>query len=247
MDGIKIGRALEEQQAKEDTGELQRAAADDAIDPNIEGKKVLLFIVGLIGVFVVVFGGLRYYNQLTAAQVVDVDALHAKNLDGKLPANEGYTYQGFSFIYADGLWWSEIRQPDRAVKIPLHFGPREVENVTVTGELSPAFNEGADVYMAIDPHYANKYYSLALGELNSNVASGIRRRPVAACTTNDTICEKRPLLNCSSTQGKPLIELRAGEKAEIKLQDTCILITGKDYELVRAADRLIWQWYGVMK
>jgi len=159
-------------------------------------------------------------------------------------------YDGFSFVKADYFWWTEIKQPDRALKIPLRFGPREVENVTIEGKLDPKFNFGEDVYMGIDPYFADKYYTIALSELNNNLATGIRRRPVAACTKgNDDLCQDRPILNCTSTKGLPLIELQyqEGETGKIALKGTCILITGQDFDLVRAADRLIWQWYGIMK
>ena len=214
-----------------------------------EGKKILILTLAIVAVFALAFGGFRYYDALTGANVVNIDDLHAENLAGDLEADQGYTYNGFSFVFADGLWWSEIRQPDRILKIPLRYGPREVENVTVEGKLALEFNRDENVTMAIDPFYANKYYSLALSELNNNIASGIRRRPVAACTeNNEAVCEGREIISCEHNQGRPVIEIqnKVGEAGKVTLKGTCILITGDNLELVRAADRLIWQWYRVM-
>ncbi len=214
-----------------------------------EGKKIIIITLAIVAVFALAFGGFRYYDAITGANVVNIDDLHAQNLVGELDPVQGYIYNGFSFVFADGLWWSEIKQPDRIVKIPLRYGPREVENITVVGKLAPEFNRGENVTMAIDPFYANKYYSLALSELNNNIASGIRRRPVAACTVNnEAICEGRGIISCENNQGRPVIEIqnKAGEAGKVTLKGTCILITGDNLELVRAADRLIWQWYRVM-
>ncbi len=251
MDDLKIGKALEKEMEKESKSELNSAINQevvDSIDPSSEGKKLLILIAVIIGVFALTFGGFNIYNQITAADVVDVDKLHQDNLAGDLSLEEGYVYNGFSFIYADRLWWSEIKQPDRILKIPLHFGPREVENITVTGKLDPRFNLGEEVYMAIDPYYSDGYYTLALSELNNNIASGIRKMPVSACTENNTeICGNRFVLNCGDTKNKPVIQLQPQGPTGIELKGTCILIKGEKEDLVRAANRLIWQWYGVMK
>ena len=36
------------------------------------------------------------------------------------------------------------------------------------------------------------------------------------------------------------------EEAGIELSGTCIKIKGKDYEIVKAVNRLLYQWYGIM-
>ncbi len=254
MSDLDIGKSIEEEttrKKKEENQEENREETEDkdyiTFDPKSDKKRILLILSIIVAVFALSFGWFHWYNGLTGGQVVNVDELHQQNLKEELEESEGYTYNGFSFVFADGLWWTEIRQPDRLVKIPLHFGPREVENVTIEGALAPGFNQGENVYMAIDPYYANKYYTLALSELNNNLASGVRRRPVAACTeNNEAICEDRPILNCENTEGKPVIELRQEGQPGIHLNGTCILITGEGFDLTRAADRLIWQWYRVM-
>ena len=149
----------------------------------------------------------------------------------------------------DGLWWTEMKKGNTLLKIPLHFGPKEVNDTKVEGKLdNTQFNNGTEVYIAINPETFNQYYSLALSELNFNIVQGIERKPIAVCTKNDTICEtdNRTILSCNNTEGKPVIELRYGEEQKITLNQTCILITGTDYGIVKAVDRLIWQWYGII-
>ena len=55
------------------------------------------------------------------------------------------------------------------------------------------------------------------------------------------------MLNCKNPQGKPVIELKWANKTKITSQGTCILVEGKDYGIVKAVDRLVLQWYGIMK
>ncbi len=245
MDEIKIGEALEKQMEKEEVGEVEKALNES--EDKGDGKSILIMIGVLIGVVVVAFGGFKLYDHFTGAEVINVDELHKDNLEGELDSEEGYVYEGFSFVFVDGLWWTEMKKGDVLLKIPLHFGPREVEEVKVVGKLGPGFNEGEEVFMVIDPEFADKHYTLALSELNFNVAKGVGRKPVAACSKENIICEDREILNCDDTGGKPVIELRYGGEPKITLEGTCILISGEEYGIVKAADRLIWQWYGVMQ
>lgn len=249
MEEIKIGEALERRMEKEENIRIKKALTESGEEiSKKEGKNILIMVGVLIGVLLVSVGGFRVYNHLTSAGVIDIDELHLKNIEGKLSPEEGYVYGKYSFIFADDLWWTDINRGDRWLKVRLHFGPREVEEVEIEGELDKEFNEGNEVYMAIDPEFGNKYLTLALSEVNLNVVQGIRRKPVAVCTKeNETVCEDREILNCGNTKGKPVIELRWGGEPKITLQGTCILISGEDYGLVKAADRLIWQWYNVME
>lgn len=242
MDEITVGEALEKQIKKEETAGLGKVLRDKK-----EGRNILITIGILAAVLLFSIGGFKIYSSLTGAVTVNIDELHLKNLEGGLAPEEGYIYGENSFVLADGLWWTDIKRKDRWLKVRLHFGPREVEEVKIAGNLDEQFNQGIEVYMAIDPEFGNKYLTLALTEVNLNVVQGIGRKPIGVCTReNETVCEGREILNCENTKGKPVIELRWGGEPKITLDGTCILITGEDYGLVKAADRLIWQWYRVM-
>jgi len=228
---------------------------NDSEDKNTTGnsadsKNILIMIAVIVGVFLLIFGGFKIYSSFTGSSVVDVDALHKENIDGKLSADEGYLYNGFSFVKADGLWWTEIQTDNRFLKIPLHFGPQEVEEISIQGQLVYEFNKGKNVYIAIDPKVQNQFYTLALSEISFNVAKGINRIPIGACTEEDPVCVNRTIVNCENTTGLPVIELELSEEpAKITQQGTCIKISGQgvDYDIVKAADRLLYDWYRVIK
>ena len=178
--------------------------------------------------------------------MVSIDQLHTKNTNGELTRENGYFYGDYSFVKHEGLWWTEAEKLGRLVKIPLHFGPRDVDFIEIEGNLEPEFNDQQEVYVAIDPTIANKFYTLAASELAQNVGTGINRIPVGACIKEDEICVDREILDCDNTQGKPVIEIALSDKPEIKLSGTCIKVAGKDYNLIRAIDRLLLNWYGIM-
>lgn len=212
-----------------------------------DGRSVLILIGVLVAIFVVVIGGFKVYNHFTAASVVVIDDLHQQNLDGKLGSDEGYVYNGYSFVKADGLWWTEVEVKDRIIKIPLHYGPLEIENIPVTGKLTPEFNKGETVYISIDPEVNyNKYYTLGLMELNTNILQGVSRKIEAACSTQNPVCENRTVINCESAVGQPVVQLSVDDVSSVTLKGTCIDIRGNGEDLVKSVDRALYVWYKVV-
>ena len=213
-----------------------------------DAKNLLIILSIIVGVLGLIFAGVALYNKYYEVEVVDIDQLHQDNLQNKLDEEDGYVYGGFSFVKADGLWWSELNMDGEKVKIPLHFGPKEVEEVKIKGELSTMFNQGDDVYIAIDPKVTDKFYTLALSELSFNVVKGLKRTPIGSCTEEDWACDNRTLISCNNNpKYKPVIELAIANETSIELIGSCIKISGSGYNITKAVDRLLYQWYEVMK
>src|SRR3989338_666378 len=229
--------------------EIETAISKEKIEEEVsqsDGRNILILVGVIVGLFLLSLGGFTVYNQLTAAGVVSVDDLHTQNLQGELNQEEGYVYNGFSFVKVDGLWWTELNKFGTRLKIPLHFGPQEVESIPLQGNLDPAFNEGGKVFIAIDPKVRDKYYSLALSELSFNVVKGMDRLPVGSCTENDWACDNRTIISCqNNTQNQPVVELALSEgSAKIEAIGTCLKVTGNGYDIVKAVYRLLYKWYG---
>src|SRR3989338_2964986 len=148
--------------------------------PSTEGKTILIMVAVIVGLLVLIMGGTKVYTHLTAADVINVDEQHQRNLQGELDSKEGYIYNGYSFIYADGLWWTELNKFGTLLKVPLHFGPKELEDIPIQGTLNDSFNYGDEVFIAIDPEVQDKYYTLAISELSFNTVKGLDRIPVGS-------------------------------------------------------------------
>ena len=247
---IKVGEALEKQVQQEEQQEVKQAlAAEGQTNWKDDGKGLLWLLIIVVGVFILFIGGFQVYNKITAAEVVDINQLHQENLQGDLSEKEGYLYNGFSFVFTDGLWWTDLKINEGIVRIPLHFGPKEVEEIKFQGYLNNTeFNSQEELFLTINPLVRDKYYSLALSELSFNIAKGIDRTPIGACTEENYACENRTIISCeNNSQHLPVIELALDNKTSITYQGSCIKIAGEGYDLVKAADRILYQWYGVMK
>ncbi len=245
---VKAGKAVQKELEHQQEQEISLLAENDlqASAQQNDGRSVLILIGVLIAVFVVAIAGFKTYNNFTTAGVVLIDDLHQQNLDGKLDSDEGYVYNGYSFVKADGLWWTGVEVKNRIIKIPLHYGPRDVETIPVTGKLAPEFNQGEKIYVAIDPtvNY-DKYYTLGLMELNNNILQGINRNIEAACSAENQVCENRTVINCENTNGQPVVQLSVDEKPSVTLKGTCIDIRGSGEELVKSVDLALYVWYKV--
>lgn len=249
MTDIDISKRLEEEEKTE------KHQQEEALPPEVKEEEKpqdlrnLLIILGVLaGLFVLVFGGFTAYSAWSGAAMVDIDQLHQQNLEEELGDDEGYVYNGYSFIKADGLWWTELNKFGTRLKIPLHFAPREVEEIGITGTLDAAFNQEENISIAIDPEVADKYYTLALSELSFNLVKGMDRVPVGSCTKENWACENRTIISCEHNPWhKPVIELAlSNETTIIELEGSCVKISGEGYDIVKAVDRLLYQWYGVM-
>ena len=225
------------------TEEIERA-----VEASTAGSdKKLLITIAIIAIVFAAFFVFRHY-QNTTDQVVTIDDLHQMNLNGELKEEQGYVYNGFSFVFNDGLWYTKIQINEAAFQVPLHFGPRDVEGITIKGAINESFNTGSDVYITFNPLSENLgYVSLASSELAQNMVTAIKRRPVGACDRNETTaCSDRPIITCETTTN-PVIYLLQKSGPEIELRGNCMILRGLEYDLVKAVDHLLLQWYGIMQ
>lgn len=250
-----MGSAKEKELAEEESAwaelRIDKAVDDLEEDYDTSSDNKIIIIIGIIvvGLFLAAIGGFSLYNNLTTAGTVTIDDLHQQNINDQLDEEQGYIYNGFSFVNVDGLWWTEMNKFGTLLKVPLHFGPRDLESIPLKGNLDPQFNVGEQVYIAIDPYAINKYYTLAISEFSFNLVKGMDRIPVGSCTKESPDCDNRTIINCNNAAGRPVVELAFDETAEPRIDfiGSCVKISGgTDYGIVKAVDRLLYQWYKVM-
>jgi hypothetical protein len=160
---------------------------------------------------------------------------------------ESYEWNKFEFTKGiNGLWKTEVQVGNRLITVPLHYGPREVWKIDIIGNLSHSFDEGP-VYITFDPLKGNQNMTaLAAGELSLNIVQGVEREVIAACAVNETIpCATRPIVDCRDTD-KAVIFLLESNQTSVAEYGNCIVVRGNGLNLLKATDRLILYWYGVM-
>ncbi|MBD3310605.1 hypothetical protein GF351_05290 [Candidatus Woesearchaeota archaeon] len=211
-----------DRQAPEDNREILEEQEKDT-------KQLVIMILVLIGVFVALFVG---------------SYIVMKNQEP--PEPETREYHSFLFVKEMGLWRTEWQLGDTLYTLRMHYGPWELENVTVVGDLDERFHQDR-IFITFDPYEEDLgHIAVAAGELSLNLFKAIQKYPVAACTAEHPDCEERPILNCSTTNSSVIL-LRSAPHERVLLEGNCLIVQGEDHEIVRAAERALYQWYQIMR
>ncbi len=195
----------------------------------IKKKNIILFVS--IALIVLVFAAILLFKQYS-------------NQPKKM---EVITYEGFTFEEHGDMWFTEwLRQDNQSFVIPFHFNPKQVEDVPMEGRISQDFEKDA-IYLTFDPDEFNlNYVAVAFGEISFSLVQVFNITPIASCTKNYTGCEDRPIVTCDDMD-KAIIYVKQSNTTQVLLKGNCIVIEGYGSDIVKAADRLLFGMYNIMK
>lgn len=213
-----------------------------------ENKTLLITILVIILLFAVFFLTRIFYKPLP----LTLDEIHERTLLGDESENN-FLYNGYSFVKLEGLWYTRVQVGNKLYNIPLHFNPREVEDVPIYGDVRKYLaivhdNYNRTAYITFDPEETElQYIALANGEFSVNVAKTINLNLIASCTKNITdACSKVPIVTCNSTK-KPVIFFDPNEEARVVIKGNCLIFQGEGKELTKAVDRVLMNWYDIVR
>ncbi|MBW2980389.1 hypothetical protein KY360_03165 [Candidatus Woesearchaeota archaeon] len=213
--------------------------------------RILVYAVIALICLVIIFSLVRFFAP-TQEEVLTIEDAHKSNIKGKLDPEQGYMYGPHSFIKFGGLWYFQIQQGGILVNVPLRYGPKEVEDIPLYGGLDNRFNNATTIYVAFNPRGRElTYVALAVGELTQSLNKAFGNEVIAVCDSDCdseacSACEGRPILTCNNTE-EAIIHLVDSPAPKILLKGNCIEINGYGYDLVRHVDRLLLEFYTVMK
>ena len=187
---------------------------------------LVYFIVFVLAVFIVFFAASKFFGG------------------EKMETTE---YNFFEFVKIDNIWYTEWQKDNKIYTVSMRHNPHEVEDLPIVGNLSSSFNR-QEVYVSFHPTEGNfTVLSLAAGELSLNMFRALGVKPIAACLINNTeVCSDRPIVTCED-EGKSVITIIDKGDPGIALRGECIRLQGEGMDLLKSVDRLLYQWYGIMK
>src|SRR3989338_8465329 len=122
----------------------------DAKDP----KSDWILVGSIIAIILVIALVFSFRFIIPKPKIVTLEDVNKDNIQGKLNPELGYMYKGvYSFIYNDGLWLLQLQSPNgrNEYNIALHYGARDVENITVIGNPSSQFANSTEYYITFNP------------------------------------------------------------------------------------------------
>ena len=244
---------IKEIKPKEVNNEIEETDIGVDLDSEIEpGKnnsdKILMIAIAIIILIIAALIGMQYLQE---EQPKTIEDLHLLNLDGKLNKDQGYVYEGYSFVFANGLWYTQVQTISGVslFNIPLHYSPKDLEDVLVEGGINiSVFNSNKEIYITFDPLGSNlNYVALAVGEFDQNIIQAFNKVPIAACDKNETsACSDRPIITCENTD-KPVLYLQQEPDAKVIFKNNCMIVQGIGPDIVRSTNRLLLKLYGIMQ
>jgi hypothetical protein len=216
-------------------------------EPAINEKKsdsdrTLLIAAGVIILMVAAIVAIRYIfpeKPKTIDQIID-DTLNGHDTENN------FLYNNFAFVKVGNTWVTRVQKGDKLYTVPLRFNPKQLEDVQIVGELDKRFVP-SNLYITFDPRGdVFTYVALAAGELSINLAQALDVLPTAACAYNVTeACYDRPIVSCQDND-KAVIFLREANETMVILQGNCMVLQGEEMNLLKAVDRVLYIWYGIM-
>jgi hypothetical protein len=162
-----------------------------------------------------------------------------------VPKTVDYSY--FTFEEIGGLWQTTVQLDKQPYQATFRYNPTQVEDVEVAGNFS-GFRK-LPIYITFDPEADKeeyKYLALAASELTLNIVRALNFTVEAACTKNITdACANRPIVTCKDSAS--VIYLIPKAPTQVTLDGDCITLSGNGFELLKSVDRILFQWYKIMK
>jgi hypothetical protein len=247
---VDIAKSVEREEAfdrfkeKKHGEERELNEEKEAGDSPKDTKKLLIGIAIVAGVFIIAF---IIMKSLKPPVKMTIDELHVANMNGELDPAQAYMYNGFSFVNLGGVWYSQVQKGNSLYDITFNNGPKDVEDIPVEGNLSERFDTET-LYITFDPAAAGvKFIAQANAGLSMSLAKGFGYNLTAGCTRNESsLCRSTAVITCED-EDKAVIYFKEAEETKIILEDNCVTIQGYGPEIVRAKDRLLMRWYGMME
>ncbi len=160
------------------------------------------------------------------------------------------SYNYYKFEQIGGLWQTDIDLNGQVYQAIFRFNPEQVKDVYITGNASSFRFAREPVYITFEPNASSndfKYLALAASELSLNLVRALNVTVVAACTENVTDpCANRPIVTCGD-KDKNVMYLVPNPPTQITLDNRCATLSGNEMDLLKSVDRMLFQWYKIMK
>lgn len=220
-------------------------ACDIEVDPTEEELKRqekaesrgLLFLLILVGGIALIFAAIFFIPKFIPVSTSQVTI-------------ESYDYNGFYFYKSDDIWFTQGFQGNDNYKIALRYGPRELENVTVIGDIAKV-RQDTEIYITSSPDIPDseaKYTVLSIAEVATKLAAhfGVATLPAISKPTNISGFEGIPVVNCEN-RTKSVMSFQRGPEPKVIVFGNCTIIQGEEFDMVKAADRFMLGYYGMME
>ncbi|MBT5022137.1 hypothetical protein HOK51_06520 [Candidatus Woesearchaeota archaeon] len=244
---------LHEEIAKKATKDLEDNGFDSCdnfsdSDPSNKGSDRKLVI--LLGILVLIFAAFFLGRfVLNDKQIIkSPDQLHSENIAGDLDSEEGYVYNGYSFVNFGGVWYTQAQLENAIYDLAFNNDPESIKHIPVEGILNEDYFAEKKLWITFDSNATAslKYIAVANGGFSTSLAKAFGYWLESGCTSHeDPGCRNKEITTCDDLN-KSVVYFKEGEPTKIIYDSNCIIIQGVGEDIVKAKDRLLMRWYKIM-
>lgn len=159
-------------------------------------------------------------------------------------------FNGFTFVNDSNIWKTQIQMQNKVYNLMFKYNPYDVEDIKINYHFNWFTKLTAErryMYITFDPEDKNMaYIALAAADLTRALTRVYGIKPVATCTKNITdACAKVPIKTCKTTS-MPVIYIDDNPIQSITYRDNCLTIQGEKDDLLKAVQRVLFDWYKIM-
>lgn len=214
------------------------------------------FFAGMIAGIIILILAVALYPKLIPKDIPNTIEDKFEDLANGNVNEEQFIYNDYSVVSYDGLWYTKVGAQGKTFTIPLHFSPKEVENIEFEGSIGdfvdylgkhPLKGHRPAAYTTFDPTIeAQNYTALANAEFVFNTIQTLGLALFPGCIKNETDgCRDVEIIQCNNTNATVIFLDQTGESG-VKIDNNCVIMSGDGFDLVRSVDRFLYSLYGVM-
>ena len=221
---------------------------------SLKSDRTLIVILVLVAILIGGFFSIQHFNKEEDV-VLTLDDLHQMNLDGELDSEVGYLYNDvYSFVKQDNVWYTKLLSQTGNTEFGFNFryGPREVENFSLVGELDTDLFDNATEYFVTFNPLGKDFTQLqaARFDFDTQMIKIFRKVPKSACDRNasnqTSACDTVPIVTCDSTDEIVMYYVESDD-AGVEYRDNCIIVSGREFDFVKGVDRILFDFYDIMQ
>jgi hypothetical protein len=193
-------------------------------------------------------GPLLYYSiGIAAITAIVALIILVPRLYPQYRSGDRFRYNYFEFELRDGTYYTTVQGGKQLYQVSLRNSPRDLEDIPVRGNISSFGSLGrfAITFDANDSVHTPSV-TMANAEISPNLVRQFGADIMIGCVRPDPKCENVSIITCANST-RPVIFLNNMGNASIDIVGKCAVISGRDAELIRAADRFMYGMYGIMR
>ncbi|MFH1506508.1 MAG: hypothetical protein ABIE94_06000 [archaeon] len=164
--------------------------------------------------------------------------------------NNYFQWGNYTFIKTGDFWKTEFQRNNLTFELSFYYAPHELTDLEIIynkNNFGKLIQPGYNIYIVINPTQSDGYLGVAASSLAKGLMGVYNIDATAACVKEHEDCEGYLIIpSCESTPYATIM-IRKSHITSITYEDNCLTITGEGQELIRATNKVLLGWYGIIE